>query len=221
MTIITEGPKNILHSFTGGYDKNITYLIQPHNLSSVWAVDASVPIDLFPKLLQNKIQGIFITHTHGDHVAYLEQYISKNPNILVYFHKESKFKRSDYKFVPIADSEIIQFEDTQIKVLFTPGHYSDSCCFLMGNIIFTGDTLFIGRTGRTISFGASTRQLYQSINKKILTLPHNTTIFPGHDYGPKPYCTIKENIKISPLLQAENEDDFVLRMEEYESNRLL
>jgi len=63
------------HSFIGGYDKNITYLIQTPETERVWAVDASVPIGEFPGELKNRIAGIFITHTHGDHVAYLDQFI--------------------------------------------------------------------------------------------------------------------------------------------------
>ena len=54
---------------------------------------------------------------------------------------------------------------------------------------------------------------------KILTLPDKITIYPGHDYGPRSSITIKEYIKISPLLQAEDEDDFVLKMKEYEKIR--
>ena len=104
-------------------------------------------------------------------------------------------------------------------MIFTPGHYLDSCCFLLEDKIFTGDTIFIGRTGRTISAGANIRQLYNSVYKKILTLPDNFTIYPGHDYGDKSSCTIKENIEISPLLRAKNEEDFILRMESYERNR--
>ena len=54
---------------------------------------------------------------------------------------------------------------------------------------------------------------------KILTLPDKITIYPGHDYGPRSSITIKENIKISPLLQAADEDDFIARMKEYEKSR--
>ena len=89
----------------------------------------------------------------------------------------------------------------------------------MGNIVFTGDTLFVGRTGRTISDNASTKELYYSIYDKILSLPSNTLIYPGHDYGEKPTISLEENIKISPLLQAKSEKDFIERMANYEANR--
>ncbi len=209
-----------LHSFTGGYDKNITYLIQPPKSDRVWAVDASVPVRNFPGELRDKIAGIFITHTHGDHVAYLDQFVSENPGVDIYLFDDSSYQRFDQQSIAISDGDVIFLDQFKIKVLHTPGHYPDSCCFLLDDSLFTGDTVFIGRTGRTISIGSNVKTLFHSVYEKILTLPQNITIFPGHDYGPKPCCSIKENIRISPLLQADNEDDFVSRMEEYEHSRI-
>ena len=106
-----------------------------------------------------------------------------------------------------------------MDIMHTPGHFPDSICYKMENIIFTGDTLFVGRTGRTIGPNASTKDLYHSVYDKILSLHGNTLIYPGHDYGEKPTISIKENIKISPLLQAKSEKDFIERMAAYEANR--
>ena len=106
-----------------------------------------------------------------------------------------------------------------IRDRYTPGHFPDSVCYLMENIIFTGDTLFVGRTGRTISAKSSTNDLYHSVYDKILSLPSNTLIYPGHDYGEKPNISLADNIKISPLLQAKSEKDFIDRMAYYEANR--
>ena len=92
-------------------------------------------------------------------------------------------------------------------------------CIRDRNIIFTGDTLFVGRTGRTISAKSSTNDLYHSVYDKILSLPSNTLIYPGHDYGEKPNISLADNIKISPLLQAKSEKDFIDRMAYYEANR--
>jgi glyoxylase-like metal-dependent hydrolase (beta-lactamase superfamily II) len=70
-----------------------------------------------------------------------------------------------------------------------------------------------------VSNGSDTRHLYQSVYNIILDLPGHTVIYPGHDYGPKMTISIDENIAISPLLQAEDEDDFVQRMADYEVER--
>ena len=61
--------------------------------------------------------------------------------------------------------------------------------------------------------------IYKSVYDTILDLPESTIIYPGHDYGPKMSITIKENITISPLLRAEDEDDFIKRMAQYEATR--
>ena len=97
--------------------------------------------------------------------------------------------------------------------------YYDSVCYLVDNVIFTGDTLFIGRTGRTLSKGSNISDLYNSVYKKLLNLSGNTVIYPGHNYGSKPTMTISENIKISNLLQASGEKDFIDRMKNYEKTR--
>ena len=85
-----------------------------------------------------------------------------------------------------------------ILSLFTPGHYLDSMCFWVKSeqIVFTGDTMFVGRTGRTISNGSDIRELYHSTYEILLKLPVNTTVYPGHHYGFRKEITIGENIKI-------------------------
>ena len=118
------------------------------------------------------------------------------------------------------NNSILKLGKLDIKTIHTPGHYFDSVCFLVENIIFTGDTLFIGRTGRTLSKGSNVSDLYKSVYKKLLKLPGNTIIYPGHNYGSKPTMSIKENIKISNLLQASGEEDFIARMENYEKTRI-
>jgi glyoxylase-like metal-dependent hydrolase (beta-lactamase superfamily II) len=70
-----------------------------------------------------------------------------------------------------------------------------------------------------VSKRSDTRHLYQSVYNIILDLPGHTVIYPGHDYGPKMTISIDENIVISPLLRAEDEDDFVQRMADYEDKR--
>ena len=90
---------------------------------------------------------------------------------------------------------------------------------MVGNVIFTGDTLFIGRTGRTISKGSNAKDLYDSVYNKLFKLPQDVMIFSGHNYGPLPSMTIADNIKASSLLQAKSENDFIDKMRNYEQKR--
>ena len=116
-------------------------------------------------------------------------------------------------------NSLIKIGNLQLKVIYTPGHYFDSICYFVENVLFTGDTLFVGRTGRTVSQNSDVNDLYDSIYNKILRLPPDTYIYPGHDYGEAPSITIEKNIKISKLLQAKNKKEFIKRMADYEKNR--
>ena len=83
-------------------------------------------------------------------------------------------------------------------------------------MLFTGDTIFVGRTGRTISKRSNIRDLYNSVYKIILKLPQDTIIYPGHHYGHKLSISIKENIRISNFFQCNNFVEFKNVMENFE-----
>ena len=89
-------------------------------------------------------------------------------------------------------------------MLHTPGHTPGSACFLVNGHLFTGDTLFVGAAGRTDLTGASLDTLIASIENKILSLPKDTVIWPGHDYGETPSSTLEremqENIYITDFI---------------------
>ena len=122
---------------------------------------------------------------------------------------------------PLKDNLEFKIGRLAIKSIYTPGHYFDSICYQIDPILFTGDTMFVGRTGRVISKKSNIKDLYNSIYHKILKMPLKTRIFPGHNYGKHPTISLEENIKISPLLQAESFDDFVERMKKFELSRKL
>ena len=211
-----------IRSFKGGYDDNLTYLASCMRTGNQFLVDASVPLAQIDGFINKRgLIALFITHTHGDHIAFLEEYLEAFPNLVVMIYKESESKiKCDY-IKPVKEGDIVTVGQLSVEVYYTPGHYNDSVCYYLDGVLFTGDTLFIGRTGRTISEGSDIKKLYKSVYNTILELPHTTIIYPGHDYGPKMSMTIKENISISPLLQAVDEDEFTERMAEYEANRTI
>ena len=211
-----------IRSFKGGYDDNLTYLASCMRTGNQFLVDASVPLAQIDGFINKRgLIALFITHTHGDHIAFLEEYLEAFPNLVVMIYKESESKiKCDY-IKPVKEGDIVTVGQLSVEVYYTPGHYNDSVCYYLDGVLFTGDTLFIGRTGRTISEGSDIKKLYKSVYNTILELPHTTIIYPGHDYGPKMSMPIKENISISPLLQAVDEDEFIERMAEYEANRTI
>ena len=88
------------------------------------------------------------------------------------------------------DGDIVKIGDTHLKILHTPGHTPGSVCLYSEGNLFTGDTLFVGAVGRVDLPGGSRLQMRMSFNEKIFTLPGDTVVWPGHDYGPTPTSTI-------------------------------
>jgi glyoxylase-like metal-dependent hydrolase (beta-lactamase superfamily II) len=213
--------KNLIsiRSFKGGFDDNLVHLVTETATGEQFLVDAALRLHEIQPYLKN-LKYIGITHTHGDHIAYLRDYLHHYPEATVAVHEMGARKINAKHILSLREGSKITLGNVEILALHTPGHYPDSVCFLVENALFTGDTLFIGRTGRTISPGSDVRQLYRSVYQKILTLPKSTMIYPGHDYGPQTTATLEKDILLSPLLQAENETDFVERMAAYEARRL-
>ena len=209
-----------IRSFKGGYDDNLTYLASCLRTGNQFLVDASIQLNQIDGFINKRgLIALFITHTHGDHIAYLDEYIDAFPNLVVMVYKESEHKINCDYIKPVKQNDIVTVGQLTVEILYTPGHYNDSICYYLDGVLFTGDTLFVGRTGRTISKGSDIKKLYKSVYDTILDLPESTMIYPGHDYGPKMSITIKENISISPLLRAEDEEDFIKRMAQYEATR--
>lgn len=208
-----------IRSFKGGYDQNFLYLLSCMRTGAQVVVDPALPLKTIQPFLHGSITAVLVTHTHGDHIAYLDEYIKKYPDCLVIVHEISSGMINASNVHPAQDHEQIRIGELEINIIFTPGHYFDSLCFLVENVLFTGDTLFVGRTGRTISSRSDIKKLFRSVYLKLLTLPHHTIIYPGHDYGQSPTISLQKNIQISPLLQAKNEQDFIQRMALYEASR--
>ena len=182
-------------------------------------MDAAIKLNRLKPFIGTEPVALLITHTHGDHIAFLDDYTQAFTNIVIVGHPESQAILDVDRFKPVENDSRFSVRRLKLNAIHTPGHYFDSVCYALENVIFTGDTLFVGRTGRTISTRSNINELYDSVYNKIIPLPPQTKIYPGHDYGPEPSITIEKNIEISPLLQAKNEEDFISRMEQYERTR--
>ena len=93
------------------------------------------------------------------------------PEITVVIFHNSLKRINGGKTMGVEDKDKISIGNLVIEVIYSPGHYDDCLCFQLDNALFTGDTLFVGRTGRTVSSKADTRELYNSVYIKILLLP--------------------------------------------------
>lgn len=157
--------------------------------------------------LNCKVKYILLTHGHFDHVGALEQ-VKNKYNAPIYMHEaEAEYMKKDNtvfgdvpdQYESIKDGDVLPFGDGKIKCIHTPGHTKGGICFLVGDSIFTGDTLFQGSVGRSDFIGGNFNELVTGIKKKLMILDGNIKVYPGHG----PSSTIANEKMRNPFLQDE------------------
>ena len=157
------------------------------------------------KELDLKLVKVIDTHIHADHVTGASK-LKNNTNCSTVMGENSPAETVDIR---LKDEETIEIDQLKIKALYTPGHTSDSYSFLMNNYLFSGDTLLINGTGRTDFQNGSSKDAYNSLFNKLLKLPEETILYPGHDYNGKKFSTIGNEKKFNPRLQVDSVDQYI------------
>ena len=160
------------------------------------------------------ISIIVITHAHMDHVGAIRE-VQQKTNAQFAIHEAEKgfvfstpmrmltsLGVSPVKSPPrpdrlVKDGDLIDLGDLHFEVLYTPGHSSGGICLLGHGVVFSGDTLFKLGIGRTDFPGMSHERLIKSIREKLLVLPDETIVHPGHG----PATTIGDERRGNPFLQ--------------------
>jgi hydroxyacylglutathione hydrolase len=163
--------------------------------------------DIVERINQNGLVLKYIVNTHGhaDHTCGNAKMKELTGAEIIMHEEDDKifnspegqvmarqmgFALSPHADIFVKDGDEISVGDVTLKVIHTPGHSPGGICLLGDGNLFTGDTLFVGGIGRTDLPGASTARFMNSINKRLLTLPIETIVWPGHDYGDRPSSTI-------------------------------
>ena len=145
------------------------------------------------------------THLHADHVTGLGE-LRDRTHCITIMGDQSK---ADVVSMRVSDGDKVTIEGITLDVMYTPGHTDDSYSYLMGDRVFTGDTLLIRGTGRTDFQNGSARSQYDSIFNRLLKLPDETLVFPAHDYKGDTVSTIGEEKRYNPRLQVKSVDEYV------------
>jgi glyoxylase-like metal-dependent hydrolase (beta-lactamase superfamily II)/rhodanese-related sulfurtransferase len=145
------------------------------------------------------------THLHADHVTGLGELRDRTQCITI-MGEQSK---ADVVSMRVSDGDKVTIEGLTLDVMYTPGHTDDSYSYLMGDRVFTGDTLLIRGTGRTDFQNGSSRAQYESIFNRLLKLPEETLVYPAHDYKGDTVSTIGEEKRYNPRLQVRNVDEYI------------
>lgn len=153
------------------------------------------------------IKYVINTHGHFDHTSGNDYWVRKTGAQLLmheadvaklgslttrFFSRTIGGKKSPSPGATVKDGDIITFGSCSLRVIHTPGHSEGGICLYTKGHIFTGDTLFTEGMGRTDLADGSERKIMDSIINRILTLPDDTMIWPGHHYGRNPTSTVRE-----------------------------
>jgi len=165
-------------------------------------------VDRYCQLLREldlKLVKAVDTHLHADHVTGLGE-LRDRTHCVTIMGEQSK---ADVVAMRVSEGDKITIEGLSLDVIYTPGHTDDSYSYLMGDRVFTGDTLLIRGTGRTDFQNGSARAQYDSIFNRLLKLPDETLVYPAHDYKGDTVSTIGEERRYNPRLQVRSVDAYI------------
>jgi glyoxylase-like metal-dependent hydrolase (beta-lactamase superfamily II) len=145
------------------------------------------------------------THLHADHVTGMGALRDRTHCITVMGEQSMV----DVVSMRVSNGDRIDIEGLTLTAIHTPGHTQDSYCLRMDDRVFTGDTLLIRGTGRTDLPGGDPAAQYDSLFGKILKLPDDTLVYPGHDYKGETVSTIAEERAFNPRLQVRCGEEYV------------
>lgn len=201
-----------------------SYLIADQKSGVAAVIDPQRDIDQYLEEAQRlgvKIQHVLLTHFHADFVAG-DRELQKRCGATIYFGAKA---RPEYAHQKLADGDAIEFGDTRIVALTTPGHTPEGASFVLYDLaksrtephaVFTGDTLFIGDVGRpdllgSIGFAAAdlANMLYDSLHEKLLKLPDATLVYPTHGAGS--LCGKNLSTETVSTIGAQRKDNYAVQ----------
>ena len=186
-----------------------SYLIASRKGGEALLVDPVLEhVDRYTQLaneLELKLVLAVDTHIHADHITGLGKLREKTHCTTAMGAQTQAECVTTY----FSDGEYLKLDGIDIQAIYTPGHTDDSYSFVMPNRALTGDTLLIRGTGRTDFQNGDAAAQYDSLFGKLLTLPEETLVYPGHDYNGMTVSTIGEERRYNPRLQVTNRQAYV------------
>ncbi len=161
------------------------------------------------------IEYVIATHGHPDHVCG-NRTIKEATNAKIVMHEADAdfFEKTETQNyfsmlglepsppteIRVKEGDILEMGTVKLQIIHTPGHTPGGICLYSAPDLITGDTLFVGGVGRTDFPGGSYSELINSLKTKVLALPDDTVVWPGHGYGGS-QSTIGEEKKSNPYLR--------------------
>jgi glyoxylase-like metal-dependent hydrolase (beta-lactamase superfamily II) len=204
---------------------NFVYLIGDREKGEAVVVDPAYDVQGILDILaadDMTLTGALVTHYHPDHVGGdlfglsiegLARLLDRQGMpIWVNKHEAEGLKRvtgvSESDLRRVDEGDRLALGDAEIRFLHTPGHTPGSQCFLIGDRLVAGDTLFVQGCGRVDLSGGDPEAMYHTLTGKLAKLPASTVLFPGHHYGPTPTSTIGDELRDNVYLRIRSLDDW-------------
>ena len=196
-----------VHQIQVGNMQNFTYVVEDEDTNEGIIIDPSWDLDQIEQIIKRnnlKIKYIINTHHHFDHTLGNEGMI-KSTNAKIIQHEKSELKHD----IAVKDGDVIEFGNSKLTVLHTPGHSKDSMCLIGDGKLFSGDTLFVGNCGRIDLPGGSAKEQYHSLFDVLYSLNNDLVLYPGHNYGHSLTSTIGQEKITNLVMQKRTEQEFV------------
>ena len=190
----------------------LSYLVGDDDTCAAMIVDPHLDqLDRYLALVAERgmrVHYVAETHTHADHFSAARE-LGRALGARIVMPRASAAPFVDLR---VEDGESLRLGKLRVRVLATPGHTSDSACYVLPDRVLTGDTLLIGGTGRTDLPSGDPDALYDSLFGKLLQLPDDTKVFPAHDYRERSSSTIGAEKATNPRLAKRDRTEFVALM---------
>ena len=189
-----------------------TYLLADRMGGEALIIDpVAERVDQYTKLIEEldlKLVMAVDTHIHADHVTGIGR-LRETTACATAMGEQSA---AECVSVRIREGDDLMADGLRLKAIYTPGHTDDSYSFVMGDRVFTGDTLLIRGTGRTDFQNGDPGAQYDSLFEKLLKLPEDTLVYPAHDYEGRTSSTIGEELRFNPRLQVASRQAYIDQM---------
>jgi len=158
-----------------------------------------------------RVTTALITHTHNDHIEGVEELVRATGAAVVVNPREADAVRAAASggtgIVDAIDGCDIAIGRRGVRALETRGHTVGGTCYLADGYVVTGDVLFVGGCGRTDFPGGNTAEMWQSL-QRLMQLPEETRVYPGHNYGATPTSSIGSETLTNPYLRCATFEEF-------------
>jgi hydroxyacylglutathione hydrolase len=208
----------IVEQFRTGGDRNFGYLVADEVSKDAIVIDASYDPAMIVRFAAERgftIRFVFSTHGHDDHTNGNEAIRSLTGLVPLLYTQTCQVTG-----LSVEDGAIFSFGSLEATILHTPGHTKDSICIRVGDALFTGDTLFVGKVGGT-GTEAEALDEYGSLHRKLMLLPGETIVYPGHDYGLSPVSSIGTERTSNPFVLQKDFNAFLALKQNWAAYKIL